>query len=59
MAHGDCGLETAEVVVQGPEPQNLVVCGMHAQAYLGEGALAGYLDGAHYLKIRCSRNSAR
>ena len=54
VAHGDCGVETAEVVVQGPESQSLVVCGLHGQAYLAEGALAGYLDGDHYLKITCT-----
>jgi hypothetical protein len=54
VAHNDCGVETAEVVVQGPESQSLVVCGLHGQAYLSEGALAGYLDGRHYLKIACT-----
>ena len=54
VAHSDCGVETAEVVVQGPESQSLVVCGLHGQAYLAEGALAGYLDGGHYLKIACA-----
>jgi hypothetical protein len=54
VAHGDCSVDTAEVVVQGPESQSLVMCGMHGQAYLAEGALAGYLDGAHYLKITCT-----
>ena len=57
VAHGDCSVDTAEVVVQGPESQSLVMCGMHGQAYLAEGALAGYLDGAHYLKITCTPES--
>ena len=57
VAHGDCSVDTAEVVVQGPESQSLVVCGMHGQAYLAEGALAGYLDGGHYLKITCAPDS--
>jgi len=57
VAHGDCSVETAEVVVQGPDSQSLVVCGLHGQAYLAEGALAGYLDGEHYLKIACTPES--
>jgi hypothetical protein len=54
VSHGDCSVDTAEVVVQGPESRSLVICGMHGQAYLAEGALAGYLDGDHYLKITCT-----
>jgi len=55
VARGDCSVETAEVVVQGPDAQSLVTCGLHGQAYLAEGALAGYLDDRHYLKIACTR----
>ena len=57
VAHGDCTVDTAEVVVQGPEWQSLAVCGMHGQAYLAEGALAGYLEDGHYLKITCTPGS--
>jgi hypothetical protein len=50
----DCGLETAEAVIQGPEAASLVECGMHGQAYIAGGALAGYVDDEHYLKISCT-----
>ena len=50
----DCGPETADTVVQGPEAMSLVECGLHGQAYIAAGALAGYLDNEHYLKISCS-----
>jgi hypothetical protein len=50
----DCGPETADTVVQGPEAMSLVECGMHGQAYIAGGALAGYLDKQHYLKVDCS-----
>ena len=54
VPHGDCNVETAEAVVQGPEAPSLVTCGLHGQAYLAEGALAGYLADGHYLKIACT-----
>ena len=50
----DCSVETAIAVIQGPDATSLVECGLHGQAYIAEGALAGYLDGAHYLKIACT-----
>ena len=33
---------------------SLVECGLHGQAYIAHGAIAEYLDGAHYLKISCT-----
>ena len=50
----DCGLETADAVIQGPEAMSLVECGLHGQAYIAGGALAGYLDDEHYLKVSCT-----
>ena len=35
-------------------PRALVQCGLHGQAYIARGAIAEYLDGAHYLKITCT-----
>ena len=49
----DCGPDTADTVVQGPEAMSLVECGLHGQAYIAGGALAGYLDNEHYLKVSC------
>ncbi len=50
----NCDPETADTVVQGPEAMSLVECGMHGQAYIAGGALAGYVDDQHYLKISCT-----
>ena len=50
----DCGPKTADMVVQGPEAMGLVECGMHGQAYIAGGALAGYVDNEHYLKVSCT-----
>jgi hypothetical protein len=50
----DCSIATAAAVIQGPEATSLVQCGLHGQAYIAHGAIAGYLDGAHYLKITCT-----
>jgi hypothetical protein len=52
--NADCSIATAEVVIQGPDAASLVECGLHGQAYIADGAIAGYLDGAHYLKIACT-----
>ena len=50
----DCSTATAEAVIQGPDATSLVQCGLHGQAYIAHGAIAGHLDGAHYLKITCT-----
>lgn len=50
----DCSIETATVVVQGPEATNLAQCGFLGQAYLADTALAGYVEDGHYLKILCT-----
>ena len=45
---------TAEAVIQGPDATSPLQCGLHGQAYIADGAIAGYLDGAHCLKIACT-----
>ena len=50
----DCSIETATVVVQGPEATNLAQCGFLGQAYLADTALAAYLEEGHYLKVLCT-----
>lgn len=50
----DCSMDTAAAVIQGPDAMSLVECGFHGQAYIADGAVAAYLDGAHYLKITCT-----
>jgi hypothetical protein len=50
----DCSIATAAAVIQGPDATSLVQCGLHGQAYVAHGAIAGYLDGKHYLKITCT-----
>jgi hypothetical protein len=54
VSQGDCDLDSAAAVIQGPDAESLVTCGLHGQAYLAEGALAGYLADGHYLKIACT-----
>jgi hypothetical protein len=55
----DCSIDTAAAVIQGPDAMSLVECGFHGQAYIADGAIAGYLDGAHYLKISCTSGERR
>jgi hypothetical protein len=50
----ECSMDTAAAVIQGPDTTSLVRCGLHGQAYIAPGAIAGYLDGAHDLKITCT-----
>ena len=50
----DCSIDTATAVIQGPDATSLVECGLHGQAYIADGALAGYLSDGHYLKIACT-----
>ena len=57
VPRGECDLETATAVVQGPDAPSLVTCGLHGQAYIAQGALAGYLADGHYLKIACTAGS--
>ena len=54
MPRADCSTTTAEAVIEGPEAASLVQCGLHGQAYIAHTAIAGYLDGEHYLKITCT-----
>jgi hypothetical protein len=54
IPRGECDVETATAVIQGPEAPSLVACGLHGQSYIAEGALAGYLEDGHYLKISCT-----
>jgi len=53
LKQADCSVHTAEAVIQGPDAQSFVECGLHGQAYIAGGALAGYLNGEHYLKVAC------
>jgi hypothetical protein len=53
ISHADCSITTAAAVIQGPDAAG-GQCGLYAQAYIADGAIAGYLDGAHYLKIACA-----
>lgn len=50
----DCSVDTATVVVQGPDATNLAQCGFLGQAYLASTSLAAYVDDDHYLKILCT-----
>jgi hypothetical protein len=54
LSRPDCSIETATIVVQGPEVTNFAQCGFLGQAYLADTALAGYVEDGHYLKILCT-----
>ena len=53
----DCQEQTALAVLQGPEASNVMLCGLHAQAYLAGSALAASLTETEYLKITCRRTT--
>ncbi|MGI9417869.1 MAG: hypothetical protein ACR2RA_08540 [Geminicoccaceae bacterium] len=54
LARGDCGMDSAVAVVQGPDASSLAQCGFVGQAFLADTAMANYLDGEHYLKVLCT-----
>lgn len=57
VQHGDCQEQTALTVMQGPDANNAIACGMQSQAYLAMSAIAETLDENEYLKITCRRTS--
>ena len=59
LSHADCAIDTATVVIQGPEAGGPAQCGFLAQAYLAGTSIAGYLERDHYLKIACSPDRLR
>jgi hypothetical protein len=52
----DCSIETATVVIQGPEARTPAQCGLHGQAHLAGTATADYFDDDHYLRVVCKRS---
>ena len=54
LSHADCTIDTAAVVIQGPEGAGPAQCAFMAQAYLASTSIAGYLQDRHFLKIACS-----
>jgi hypothetical protein len=59
LSHADCTIDSATVVLQGPEGGGPAQCGFLAQAYLASTSIAGYLDDDHYLKVSCTPGSPR
>jgi hypothetical protein len=59
MPRADCSVATAEAVIQGPESGSLVPCGSMVKPTSHHGAITGYLDGTHYLKITCASDRPR
>jgi hypothetical protein len=45
-------------VVQGPDTASQGKCDLQAQAYIADGAIAGYPDGTYYLEIACPSGRA-
>jgi hypothetical protein len=54
MPQADCSVDTATAVIQGPDAESLVTCGLHGQAYIADTAIADYADDEHYIKLRCT-----
>ena len=57
VQHQDCQEKTALTVLQGPEAENVLMCGMQGQAYLATSALGVTLSENEYLKITCRRTT--
>lgn len=56
VPRGDCRIETAVQVINGPDAHNEIACGMKSQAYLAETQI-GRLAEDEYLKILCRRSA--
>lgn len=52
----DCRPDNATAVINGPEAQNELMCGLNGQAYLAGTAIAGKRDD-EYIKVRCARTT--
>lgn len=50
----DCSRETALDVISGPDAENELMCGLHAQAYVAE---VGLVREGEYMKATCTRTA--
>jgi len=56
LAPEECQTNNASAVIDGPEAQNELMCGLNGQAYLATTAIAEKRED-QYLKIRCARTN--
>ncbi len=56
VPRGECQIDTAVQVINGPDASNEIACGMRSQAYLAETPI-GRLAEDEYLKILCRRSA--
>ncbi|MPZ12206.1 MAG: hypothetical protein GEU89_18645 [Kiloniellaceae bacterium] len=56
LAPEECQINNASAVIQGPDAQNEVMCGLNGQAYLATTAIAEKRED-EYLKVRCARTT--
>ncbi|MEM7043147.1 MAG: hypothetical protein AAF543_10090 [Pseudomonadota bacterium] len=54
VPRADCSIDTALDIIQGPEVGSFGHCAFMGQAYIADTAIAGALDGEHYLKVVCT-----
>lgn len=57
LAPADCQRNSAVDVIQGPQADNVAMCGLHGQAYLAEIALGARHRDDEYVKISCTRTT--
>jgi hypothetical protein len=57
LAPGDCQVNTALDVIDGPEAYSQALCGMHGQAFIADTALGVRHRDDEYVKVRCTRTS--
>ena len=53
VAPADCLPDSALDMIAGPETGDMAACGLHAQAFLAQSALAQGMGEGEYLKIVC------
>lgn len=55
VPRGECQIDTAAQVIDGPDAGNEIACGLKSQAYLAQTQI-GLLAEDEYLKILCRRS---
>ena len=59
VAPANCLPDSALDMIAGPETGDMAACGLHAQAFLAQSALAQSMGEGEYLKIVCLSPDAR
>ena len=57
VPRGDCRVETARDVLQGPDAYDVASCGFQSQAYLAGSAVGRRIRDGEYVKILCSTSA--